>query len=685
MESLDQQKLRLLKDILRSLTCNSKSSSTESCCPETNTLLNDINSITEQLNVNTINVNNTLTDIYNELLNKKIIDPELACLSDDNGATIVKGFVVFDTSTPIPTTKYYLYDGTDVTLTHTIVECSTENQDYEKVEYCFYDVVEPLYKYKRIDWFEKSNLTVPVATIWFDETQGIYVPDPTANINLINCKNKNEVIPHSLVCLQRPKGNDYVGYDILANQMLCPNGDVYFYEFQGAFGQLIFPTPTIISDVTTIQNFINSDLIPALGLSVGDIIYTYNNDGSITVWYKNTITLFPNNFVIGDINTSCEIVEPSQLTSNPFPYPIEYDYFELQLIKEKNPLGEIIDIFYTIGLNPTVFTILPTDIISPGSCELKKLITQCTTLNNTPVNEEISLNLIYNGFFNNIFNDNTEDITLQLDPITIADNNLNTVSSVNSSIAPSYQGETSSKLIFPSCITNVNQIIRCYATLDYKIIDGNLQLLEVPDPVIAIIFSNANTSIIDTFIPNVNFVPIPEGIGLNIDGTLTAECVTADIVDLNDVWINVLLQDSLVEIKEFHIYIEYFCPTETVKKHIPVKIECSENSPIHVEQVNPTNLTLVESLLQTLVNRNYNTNSFIVFDGLNDVTHTTPANTVHSYSLKVKGVGATITVNGATINLDNPDVFEEVFTELNSQDITIFIPTGTTATLIYHF
>lgn len=41
MESLDQQKLRLLKDILRSLTCNNKSSSTESCCPETNTLFSD--------------------------------------------------------------------------------------------------------------------------------------------------------------------------------------------------------------------------------------------------------------------------------------------------------------------------------------------------------------------------------------------------------------------------------------------------------------------------------------------------------------------------------------------------------------------------------------------------------------------------------------------------------------------
>ena len=42
MESLNQQKLRLLKDILRSLTCNSKSSSTESCCPETNELLEDL-------------------------------------------------------------------------------------------------------------------------------------------------------------------------------------------------------------------------------------------------------------------------------------------------------------------------------------------------------------------------------------------------------------------------------------------------------------------------------------------------------------------------------------------------------------------------------------------------------------------------------------------------------------------
>ena len=676
--------IRLLTRFIEELQ-NLGGGASDPCCPATNALLTDINNGTESLNTNATNINGTLINIYNELLNKKAIDPELVCLSNDNGVTTVKGFVVFDTSSVIPTTKYYLYDGTNVTLTHTIVECSTENQDYEKVEYCFYDAAEPLYKYKRIDWFEKSNLNTPIATIWFDETQGIYIPNPSGSITLINCKNKNEIIPHSLVCLQRPKGNNYVGYDILANQMLCPNGDVYLYEFQGAFGQLTLSTPTIISDVTTIQNFINSDLIPALGLNIGDIIYTYNNDGSITIWYKDTITLFPINFVIGDNITSCDEIEPSQETLNPFPNPQGFDYFELQLIKEKTSLGEIIDIFYTIGLNPTIFTVLPTDIISPGSCELKKLITQCTSTEELPIEEEIAINLEYNGNLSSILEDNFEDISLQLDPLLISDNDLNTVSTVNASIAPSYQGETNSRLIFPSCITNINQIIRCYATLDYKIIDGNIQQPEVPDTFLGIIFSNNNISLIDTLIFGTNVVVIPTGTGLNIDGTLTAECIPSDIIDLNDVWINLMLFDSIVEIKEFHVYIEYVCPTEITKKHIPVKIECSAESPVHVTQVNPTNLTLVESLLQTLVNRNYNNHNAVIFDGLTDYNYGISTGQVHSYSLKVKGNGATITINGTTISLDNPDVFEEIFTELNSQQILIFIPTGTTATLVYHF
>ena len=63
------------------------------------------------------------------------IDPEVVCLSNDGGVTIIKGIVEFDTST-VPTTKIiYLFDG-NLATGYEVVPCSTKTFDTEFREVC---------------------------------------------------------------------------------------------------------------------------------------------------------------------------------------------------------------------------------------------------------------------------------------------------------------------------------------------------------------------------------------------------------------------------------------------------------------------------------------------------------------------------------------------------------------------
>lgn len=112
------------------------------------------------------------------------IDPELACISNDGGTTIVTGVVVYDISVNPPTETIYL-NGTDVTGTYVKVPCE-KNLDFETKETCYQDITDPSIKYTRVDWFEKDNLTVPVATVWFDVTAGTY--SVTAPLNIQPCE-----------------------------------------------------------------------------------------------------------------------------------------------------------------------------------------------------------------------------------------------------------------------------------------------------------------------------------------------------------------------------------------------------------------------------------------------------------------------------------------------------------------
>lgn len=66
------------------------------------------------------------------------IDPEVVCISNDGGVTVISGWEVFDTSTNPPTSRLYLA-GIDVTATYTVVPCgdTTPTETYiDKVCLC---------------------------------------------------------------------------------------------------------------------------------------------------------------------------------------------------------------------------------------------------------------------------------------------------------------------------------------------------------------------------------------------------------------------------------------------------------------------------------------------------------------------------------------------------------------------
>lgn len=119
------------------------------------------------------------------------IDPEIVCLSNDGGVTIIKGVVEFDTST-IPTTKtIYLFDGSLATG-YEVIPCNNKTFDTEFREVCVDGQ-----KWLQVLVFDKSvSMVAPVQVGWIDSMSTVVsAPDPSL-INNINC---NE-------CISTPQG-----------------------------------------------------------------------------------------------------------------------------------------------------------------------------------------------------------------------------------------------------------------------------------------------------------------------------------------------------------------------------------------------------------------------------------------------------------------------------------------------
>lgn len=119
------------------------------------------------------------------------LDPEIVCLTNDGGATVVKGVVEFDVNV-IPATKtIYLFDGSLATG-YTVVPCQSKTFDTE-----FRDVCVDGETWTQILVFDKSvSLTTPIQTGWLNAL-GVITPTPdVALINNLNC----------LGCVSAPQG-----------------------------------------------------------------------------------------------------------------------------------------------------------------------------------------------------------------------------------------------------------------------------------------------------------------------------------------------------------------------------------------------------------------------------------------------------------------------------------------------
>jgi len=131
-----------------------------------------------------------VTEAYFSLAELARLDPEIACISNDGGLTRVSGIVVYDTSTMPPSETIYL-GGVNVTATYSKVPCES-GQDYEQRETCYQVVGDPNQKFSRIDWFDKSNLNTPIATIWFNQAAQTY--SATAPLGIEACRDGQNTV-----------------------------------------------------------------------------------------------------------------------------------------------------------------------------------------------------------------------------------------------------------------------------------------------------------------------------------------------------------------------------------------------------------------------------------------------------------------------------------------------------------
>lgn len=110
-------------------------------------------------------------------------NPELVCISNDGGTTIVNGWEVFYISdTGVPTSKLY-FNNVDVTGTYSVVPCENNTRyDYESIKEC----VDGL-SYTKIIVLDSNSDNTIVNVLWLDENSTpTTAPDPSL-INNNNC------------------------------------------------------------------------------------------------------------------------------------------------------------------------------------------------------------------------------------------------------------------------------------------------------------------------------------------------------------------------------------------------------------------------------------------------------------------------------------------------------------------
>ena len=217
------------------------------------------------------------------------IDPEVVCLSNDGGTTIVKGWEVFDVSTNPPTSTLYI--GGAAVTGYSVVPCDKPMQyDYEKERVC----VDGLNYTKWYVWDKTGDGLPNLVTVrWLDETDTVVAaPDPLL-INNINCKGcKKEIFAtHDRFISVPGVPVGFVAYE-MTNDLPTQGLDV-----SNAYFHLIYPTlngtqniaygPQLTdyfanpqlgilwSDIAGVQAVIDF-VLPLMNLSVGDVVYAIN-------------------------------------------------------------------------------------------------------------------------------------------------------------------------------------------------------------------------------------------------------------------------------------------------------------------------------------------------------------------------------------------------------------------------
>lgn len=123
----------------------------------------------------------TIADLLQNPATTSSTDPEVVCLSNDGGATVVTGWEVFDTATNPPTSTLYI-GGVAVTG-YSVVPCSSTSKDREILQVCVDGKV-----WTKVVTFEGD---LPITFLWLDDTDApVAAPDPLL-INNANCSSSN--------------------------------------------------------------------------------------------------------------------------------------------------------------------------------------------------------------------------------------------------------------------------------------------------------------------------------------------------------------------------------------------------------------------------------------------------------------------------------------------------------------
>lgn len=112
-------------------------------------------------------------------------DPEVVCISNDGGVTVVSGWEIFDISESGIVTSTLFLNGVDVTSTYQVVPCGAKSKfDYEIEKVC----VDGKTWTKTYVYDPTSTTPTLVSVLWLDEADSpVATPDITL-INNSNCK-----------------------------------------------------------------------------------------------------------------------------------------------------------------------------------------------------------------------------------------------------------------------------------------------------------------------------------------------------------------------------------------------------------------------------------------------------------------------------------------------------------------